>query len=150
MTRRLIVSALLLALSAFAQDAKPNFSGKWKLNAAKSDFGPMPAADSRTDTITHKEPVLKESVDAGEFQFEATYTTDGKESKNTMMGGETTSKAHWDGSTLVIDTKANFNGSEMVIHSTMTLSADGKGLTRKVHLSGPMGEGDQTLVFDKQ
>lgn len=150
MSKRLIVALLLLAIAAFAQDAKPDFSGAWQLNAAKSDFGPMPPSDSRTDTIAHKEPVLKESVNAGEFQFEATYTTDGKESKNQIMGSEMISKAHWEGATLVIDSKVDFNGAEMVMHGTMALSDNGKVLTRKVHMSGPMGEGDQTLVFDKR
>ncbi|HTP86464.1 MAG TPA: hypothetical protein VMJ34_05945 [Bryobacteraceae bacterium] len=155
MGRKLIISLLLLAFAAFAaDDVKPNFSGTWKLNAEKSDFGPMPGPDSRTDTIDHKEPVVKESVamssSQGDMNWDLTYTTDGKESKNTVMGSEMTSTAKWDGNTLVVDSKANFGGSDMTIHGTMVLSDDGKTLTRQAHFSGPMGEGDQKLVFDKQ
>jgi hypothetical protein len=154
MGRKLIVALLLLAFAAFADDAKPNFSGIWKLNAAKSDFGPMPPPDSRTDTIDHKEPVVKESVSMatgqGDMQWDITYTTDGKDSKNTIMGNDMVSNAHWDGQTLVVDSKANFGGSDMTIHGTMVLSDDGKVLTRQAHFSGAMGEGDQKLVFDKQ
>ena len=66
------------------------------------------------------------------------------------MGSEMTSNAHWDGKTLVVDSKANFGGSDMIIHSTMVLSEDGKTLTLQAHMAGPMGEGDQKLVFAKQ
>ena len=36
--------AALFAVCAFAQ--KPNFSGTWKLNVSKSDFGRLPAPES--------------------------------------------------------------------------------------------------------
>jgi hypothetical protein len=154
MGRKLIISLLLLSFAAFAQDARPNFTGTWKLNVAKSDFGPMPPPDSRTDTIDHKDPVLKQSVamssGQGDMQFDLTLTTDGKESKNTIMGNDMVSNAHWDGKTLVVDSKANFGGSDMTIHETQVLSDDGKTMTSAAHFSGGMGEGDQKLVFDKQ
>jgi hypothetical protein len=154
MGRKLIVPLLLLAFAAFAEDAKPNFSGTWKLNVGKSDFGQMPPPDSRTDTIDHKDPVVKESTSMstgqGDMQWDITYTTDGKDSKNTVMGSEMTSNAHWEGRTLVVDSKANFGGNDMTIHGTVVLSDDGKTLTRQAHIVGPMGEGDQKMVFDKQ
>jgi len=149
MNSRLIVSMLLLAVAAFAQEGKPDFSGMWKMNAAQSDFGPLPPSDTRTDTITHKDPAFKEAVNASDQQYEATYTTDGKESKNTVMGYDMISTAKWDGTALVIESKLDLGGSTIVLHGTLTLSADGKVLTRKTHISGMM-EGDQTLVFDKQ
>jgi hypothetical protein len=66
------------------------------------------------------------------------------------MGSEMTSNGHWEGKTLVVDSKANFGGSDMTIHGTTVLSDDGKTLTRTAHIAGPMGEGDQKLIFDKQ
>jgi len=154
MGRKLIISLMLLAIAAFADDAKPNLSGTWKLDAAKSDFGQMPAPDSRTDTIDHKDPVVKESVSMstgqGDMAWDLTYTTDGKDSKNTVMGNDMVSNAHWDGNKLVVDSKANFGGNDMNIHGTIYLSDDGKTLHRDAHISGPMGEGDQKLVFVKQ
>jgi len=59
------------------------------------------------------------------------------------------SNAHWDGDKLVVDSKANFGGTDMTIHGTMYLSDDGKVLHRDAHISGPMGEGDQKLIFTK-
>ena len=154
MSRKLTIALLLFAFAAFADDAKPNLSGTWKLDIAKSDFGQMPGPDSRTDIIDHKEPVVKESVSMstqqGDISWDVTYTTDGKDSKNTVMGSDMVSNAHWDGGKLVVDSKANFGGSDMTIHGTTVLSDDGKILTMQAHMSGPMGEGDQKLIFVKQ
>ena len=85
MIRKLISITFLIALplvSLLAQQ-KPDYSGTWKLNVAKSDFGPLPGPDSRTDVITHKEPSISNSVTAetaqGKQQYTVNYTTDGKE-----------------------------------------------------------------------
>ena len=59
-TRLSIVGAIvLLAVTAAAQSAVPNFSGTWTLDAAKSDFGPIPGPESIVMVIDHKEPSLK-------------------------------------------------------------------------------------------
>jgi hypothetical protein len=57
-----------------------------KPNLAKSNFGEMPAPTSMTLKITHEEPKLttatKQSSEMGDFEMQATYTTDGKECTN--------------------------------------------------------------------
>src|SRR5260370_33792609 len=108
----------VVALLGTAQaNAKPNFSGEWKLNAAKSEFGPMPAPDKRTDKITHPDPSLKISTTAsgaqGEMSFDLSYTTDGKESTNQLRGSPAKSTAKWDADTLGITTKAKFHDIDM-------------------------------------
>ena len=82
---------VILVLSAATQDkqntpapAKPNYSGIWKLNLAKSDYGPVPAPESQVYTIEHKEPSIKIIVDQkggarGDIKFTLDLTTDGKE-----------------------------------------------------------------------
>ena len=72
--RKAIVTALFVtafATSMIAQ-SKPNFSGTWKLNLAKSDFGPLPAPDSRTDVIDHNDPTMKinTSQSGGQLQVD--------------------------------------------------------------------------------
>jgi len=130
--RKAIVTALFVtafATSMIAQ-SKPNFSGTWKLNLAKSDFGPLPAPDSRTDVIDHNDPTMKintsQSGGQGDMTATLTYTTDGKEAK--LM----------------------FNDAEVTIKSVWTLSEDGKTLTQDSHITSPMGELDQKQVFEKQ
>jgi hypothetical protein len=143
----------LPVLSVFAQ-AKPDFSGTWKLNVAKSDFGPLPAPESRTDVVTHKEPSLSDTVTAegslGKMQYTANYTTDGKEAVNKISELDMKSTLKWAGSSLVISSKFVYNGSDVASEATWTLSSDGKTLNINVHFTSSLGEADQKLVYDKQ
>ena len=145
---------LLLAFAAFAAAAQPNFSGNWKLNTAKSDFGEMPPPNSMTEAITHEEPNLKVSVqqssDMGDFNYEAAYTTDGKECTNTMRENPSTSVVKWDGDALVFETEGNYAGTDLKINDRLTMSDDGKVLTLIRHISGGFGEVDQKYVLEKQ
>ena len=59
-TRLFSLTLLTLALGLVQAQAKTDFSGTWKLNTGKSDFGPMPPPDSMTQKITHQDPSLKE------------------------------------------------------------------------------------------
>ena len=145
----------VLALAALPALAKPNFSGDWKLNSAKSTFGEMPAPDSMTYKIAHADPKLttasKQSSQMGDFEMNATYTTDGKECTNQGCQGSTTkSVVKWDGDTLAIDTKGQFGDNEFTMTQKWTLSADGKTLTVLQTFKSAMGEGEQKLIFDKQ
>lgn len=146
--------ALALILLAVPALAKPNFSGDWKVNVSKSEFGQMPAPSSMTGKITHQDPSLKvaikQSGERGDFEYEMSYSTDGKETTNEIRDNTMKSTAKWDGDVLVIDTKGSFGGNDVTIQDKMSLSADGKTLTLKRHFSSSMGEGDQTLVLEKQ
>lgn len=154
-SRRFFVIFAVLALAALPALAKPNFSGDWKLNTSKSTFGEMPAPDSMTLKITHDDPKLgtatKQSSQMGEFEMQATYTTDGKESTNQGFGGSANkSTVKWDGDTLVVETKGQFGDNEFTMTQKWTLSADGKTFTIVQTFKSAMGEGEQKLVFDKQ
>jgi hypothetical protein len=150
----IVLVSLVVVLSAGPAFAKPNFTGEWKMVPGKSDFGPMPPPTSIVQKITHEDPDLKvvstSTSDRGEFTMTSTYTTDGKECTNKTRMGESKSTLKWDGDTLVIDTKADFQGNAVTILNKWTLSEDGKTLTVNGHFSGPMGEMDTRTVFEKQ
>jgi hypothetical protein len=150
----IIVAGLMLLLCAVIAQAKPNFSGDWKMNPAKSDFGQMPAPTSMVQKITHDDPDLKVTStsvsERGEFTNNLAYTTDGKECTNKTRMGESKSTLKWDGDTLVFETKADFQGNAVTITSKWTLSEDGKILTVNTHFSSSMGEGDSKTVLEKQ
>jgi len=154
-TLRVFAATLLaVAFGSLQAQAKPNFSGTWKLNTAKSDFGAMPAPDSRTDKITHEDPDIKDSTtqsnQMGEVSAELKYSTDGKETTNIVRGNEVKSTAKWDGDELAIDSKAQFNGADVTLKDRWSLSADGKTITILRHVNSPMGETDQKIVLEKQ
>lgn len=156
MIRKLLSIAFLIALPAVAALAqqKPDFSGTWKLNVAKSDFGVLGGPDSRTDVITHKEPSLTDDVTAegaqGKQQYTVKYTTDGKEATNQVGPREIKSTLKWDGSNLVISSKFLFNDAEVLGEATWALSADGKTLTINVHYTSSLGDADQKVTLEKQ
>src|ERR1039458_4402351 len=143
--RKAIVAALSVtafATSMLAQ-SKPNYSGTWKLNIAKCDFGPLPAPDSRTDVITHNDPALKIDVDTkggqGDFAGTLNYTTDGKEATNKMGPREVKSTLGWEGNHLVVNSKLTYNDAEVTIKSVWTLSDDGKTLTQDPPINSALG-----------
>jgi hypothetical protein len=152
---RLLCGALAVgAFGLSTAQAKPNFSGTWKANIAKSDFGAIPAPDSRTDKILHEDPDLKDTMTVngqmGESTAELKYSTDGKETTNTVRGNEIKSTAKWDGDELTIAGKGSFNGADLTLNDRWSLSADGKTLTITRHLASPAGETDQKIVLEKQ
>jgi hypothetical protein len=67
-----------------------------------------------------------------------------------MGGAPTTSTAHWDGAALVVDSKLSFQGTDVKVKDTYTLSSDGKTLTQVTHVESGMGNFDSTSVYDKQ
>ena len=146
----------LAVVLATAQESKPNFSGEWKMNLEKSDFGQLPGPKSRTDKINHKEPDLKinrTTVTQADQTFASEWncTTDGKECSNEIPGGVVLkSTAKWDGEALAVDSKGTFGQGEVQIKDRWTLSKDGKTLTIARHLISEMGEADQTFILDKQ
>ena len=153
-TGSLALLAGLALMAALPAEAQPNFTGKWKLDVSKSDFGPMPPPTSQLDSIDHKGSDLKVSVQQsgqmGDVEWTATYTTDGKECANEIRGNPMKSTVTWDGDTLVFDTKGSFQGNEVTLRDRWTISPDGKTRTIQRHASSSMGEADWKLVFEKQ
>jgi hypothetical protein len=145
-----IAAAASIAMAA----DKPDFSGSWKMDADKSVFGPMPPPTSLTRKIAHKDPDL--SVDEarsgaqGDMNMTMKYSTDGKETTNSLMGNDVKSKAVWDGKILVITSNANFGGADVKLTDKWTLAEDGKTLTIAQTISAPQGDFDLTYVLLKQ
>ena len=147
------IVAMLLVAGAPRAASHPNFTGEWKVNTAQSNFGQMPAPTRLNQKITHNDPDLKvvtdQSSSFGDFTSEFTFTTDGKECPNQMDAFKMKSTVKWDGDILVFDNQMDFQGTAMTGTDRWTLSADGKTITRQQHFSGPMGDGDATVVMDK-
>lgn len=134
--------------------AAPNFSGSWKLNAAKSDFGQMPAPDKWDSVIEHKDPDLKVTTtmagQMGERTTESTYKTDGTETTVDRGQWSAKSTAKWEGDVLHIVSKASTQNGELTIDEKWTLGEGGKSLTIVSKWSSQMGEMEMKRVLDKQ
>lgn len=150
-----IATALLVfAVLTMPAAAKPDFSGKWKLVADKSDFGPMPPPEKMEQTVTHADPDLKvvtsQVGQQGEVTAELKYTTDGKPTTNSFRGAEMKSTAKWDGDALSIESKVDFQGNEITLSDKWTLSDEGKSLIVNRKINSPQGEFEMKIVLSKQ
>jgi hypothetical protein len=149
------LALLTLAFGLLQAQAKSDFSGTWKANAGKSDFGPMPPPDSMTQKIVHEDPSMKVNVaqtgGSGDMTYDMVYTTDGKECVNHMGGdNEIRTMLKWDGDDLVGDSKGSFEGNEFTAKDRWTLSDGGKTMSVTRHISAGGADFDMKLVFDKQ
>ncbi len=148
------VAVLMMLLSSTVVLAKPNFSGEWKMNSGKSDYGMMPVPSSNIMKITHSDPDLRvvttQVGEQGEFTSDSKYTTDGKECVNKFREMDRRSTLKWDGDTLTVESKMDFQGNAVTISEKWSLSEDGKTLTIQRHFSAPQGEGDVKTVLEKQ
>jgi hypothetical protein len=148
------------APAAAAADSarRPDFSGTWKLDMEKSQFGKIPGGEprERADVIVHHDPQLTQTLHlllAGATRRDTTvyrYTTDGATAVNTVDHRDITAQVRWRGDTLSLESKANFVVFTTTLSERWVLSRDGATLTMLRHVTYPMGQGDQTLVFEKQ
>jgi hypothetical protein len=143
----------LLAFSLAAL-AAPDFSGSWKVNTAKSNFGPMPSPDKYTRVIEHKEPTVKieesQSSERGEWTGIINLKTDGTETTSEIRGNALKSTSQWDGDVLSIKSKLDFNGTVIELNDRLSLSADKKTLTLQRKIDTPNGILEQSVVFERQ
>src|SRR5438105_11720689 len=115
-------SICALLLVAGQAQAAANFSGDWKLNTAKSDYGPVPAPDVMTRKITHADPSIAYTTyqkgQQGEVTTDIKYTTDGKVCVNKTPQGEAKGTAKWDGNNLIIESSRDLQGTELKFKET--------------------------------
>jgi hypothetical protein len=147
--------ALLLVWASLlhAQNAKPNWSGTWKLNMEKSDFGKEPKPKEVILKMEDKAPAFKYSatvtdMEGKQFNWEWEGAVDGKPYKETgpQVANVTLKKIN-DSTTQ--GTRITADGKTTQTY-TSTLSKDGKVITEKWTVKGPEGEYKQHIVWEKQ
>jgi hypothetical protein len=146
--------ALLMGLTLTAQ-TKPNFSGQWTMDPAKSDFGPLPVPATMTRTITHADPAFKVVTvqtggSMGDTTIELNLSTDGKVQKNTANGSPMTSVGKWDGAAVVFNSTLDQQGTEIKLEDRYSLSDAGKTLTIVRKFNTAQDEFTVTIVLTKK
>jgi hypothetical protein len=146
--------ALAVPVAASTTGRVPNFAGTWKMDASKSDFGPLPAPTVFIRSVKHNDPVLEvettQSGRQGEVVSTLKYRTDGSESMNTIRGAEVKSTAQWDGSTLVIKYDRSTPQGQITGEERWVLSPDGNTTSVDANITGSFGEVQMKLVLNKQ
>ena len=141
------VAAFLCSIGLAQTPARPNFTGTWVMDVAKSDLRETPAAKSHVLTIVHKEPNITIDREVDGRKDSAPFRTDGVETSfKAECCGELKSSGRWEGTTLM----RRVGNENITQNDAWTLSADGKTLTivRKVEQGG---EGfTLKMVFSKK
>jgi hypothetical protein len=149
------IALFFLILAALSCDpvraaGPPDISGTWKLDAAKSDFGPFPGPSSMTDRIEQQPGEITVNRDRAGDPVVIHIPLDGTERTNDLRGNSMKTTAHWDGGTLVIDYNGQQRGKPAKSEEHWTPSPDGKTMKVVRQLSGPQGAMEQTLLMVKQ
>ncbi len=130
-----LVCTVLLLVPAWAQEKKPDLTGHWIINTAKTDYGRMPKPKSYVEAIDHKEPALTIATTSednrGEMKSFLKLTTDDRDCVNEVNGAEFHSKSHWESGKLVTTVTGDRGLSLVEVRS---LSADGKTQTVETYM----------------
>ena len=153
-TSKALILAVAIAsasiLTAQAQ-TRPNVSGTWKMNRAKSKFGGDGGPESITIKFEQQEGSVHEWLtiagQQGERTVELTYKTDGKEATAVVEGQEFKTTAKWEGDSLVI---VFSDGGDGKFVRKFTLADGGKAMTIDVRRNGPSGGQADTVFLEKQ
>ena len=150
---RPLIASVLFAAALFA--AKPDFSGEWKMNPAKSDFGSMPAPQVVTRSVKHHDPSLEyksyQKGARGDATTEIKYTTDGKPCVNRIQDADAKGSAKWVGDELLIEYTLDYHGVPITSKEIWELGEGGRTLVIRSQVSIPQqGDFAVKLVLDKQ
>ena len=135
--------------------AHANFSGRWRMDKAKSDFGTFNKPDIVVRVIDQHDPDMNvhlvQTTGDRTSTVDVTYKTDGTYSTNIVNGRDARTKSFWDGRDLVIRTNMrNSKNEPEVIEDRYSLSPDGQTLTTTSHVVTDKGEATLVLVSNKE
>jgi hypothetical protein len=153
---QVLLAAGLFCCAAFAQTAKPNFAGVWKLNNGKST--PAGAAD-RIYTVTIEQSknniTVATKAEGVTNILDGAFPTTGKIRTEKLEKKYRFTRVVWEGPTLVFeiadkDSKKETAHLLFFLRESWSLSPDGKVMTTFRRTAENKQVADQKSVFDKQ
>jgi len=138
-----------------SQEQKPNLSGTWIFSPKKSSLQ-IAAPSSEIFVVQHTDPHLhltRTLVLNGKSEtWSIDILTDGKQEVVEHMGENTVStRAFWEGSSLVLDKTTSYESGEKSSNLVKySLADDGKTFVALEYFTDPNGQHVNKWVFDKQ
>ncbi len=149
----MLAGGLLFGAEASAAARAKDFSGKWKADLARCDFGSMTPPKSFIRTVEqgslYVTIVADLETERGRRSSELRFTLDGEESVNHVEGTRVTGLARMLGSHLLLTTTRTVEGKKVVLDELWSLSPDGKTLTVEGLVRTPVGEEPILVIFEK-
>jgi hypothetical protein len=155
MKPKVLMATLLISLlfSWGQEPQRPNFSGVWKFNPAKSKLQ-TPAPTASVFRIDHREPNFDLSRTHTYGEKNDTWgihlTTDGKEVTQEEGGRKILALLNWEGNELVFNSRIVLQDREATNLVRYSLSEDGRVFTATERFRGPVVKYDNIWVFDKE
>jgi hypothetical protein len=143
--------AVCLCVAQAAAQSKPDFTGAWKWNQAKSQVGPGFHPITSIKFEQKGETFAEElSVDApdGAKTLSLKYALDGKETPGKIFGKSMTLSAKRDGDALLIRWRDEVE--DYTVTRRLTLSPDGRTLDMTIKEISPERQREDRVVLDKQ
>lgn len=147
--------ALALAAAGAGQQAKTNFSGRWRMLKDQSNFANFAMPDSVVRVVSQHGVAMNvhtvETIQGKTNISDIVYYTNGRVTQNIINGNKAESRTFWDGPDLMVRTvEKNAKGQEIDMLDDWHLSPDGKLLTTTSHITTPRGSVDLKLVCVKE
>jgi hypothetical protein len=150
-----MLAALVIPFPVAGQ-AKPDFSGTWTLDAARSETPPGRGGRGGGGGGGGRGaggPVTIKQTAADITIGMLTYKLDGSESVNQVQGRggmqEVKSRAKLDGANLVIESTRDFGGASITTKEVRSLGAGGKEMTVQTSTTTPQGDVSFKQIFTK-
>jgi|SRR5579884_599935 len=148
--RRIIL--LLWMAAALSWAADPDFTGKWRLNSARSDRSSLSEPAAAVLNIAHKANQIR--VTSGEASaapaMSWSFTTDRKESRYRIGESSRSTVVKWEGDSLLINTLVNGRTRSYTVMDRWKLSRDGRTLKVERQIESPGGETEATFIYDRE
>lgn len=132
--------------------AKPNFTGTWKFNANESSLQ-IPAPESTTFVVDHREPrfhLTRTHVFGGNSDvFSIDLMTNGEAVVHSHAGFEIHASLHWEGETLLFDSKLEREGEQATNVVRYNVSDDGQRFIAMEQFCSKEYSYENKWVFDK-
>lgn len=136
--KRIVFGTIGLALYLISQ-GRPDFTGSWTIDPARSHFGPLkpPATFERTIRQTGNEiqSFTHQAGDHGDSHTNVKFTLDGKENVVSLHGDEARIHAKWIMSNLIVETRRKNAEGDIVSTETWSLEEGGKALLIQAKLT---------------
>jgi len=136
--KRIVFATLALAAFLISQ-GRPDFSGSWVIDPARSHFGPLqpPGVFERTIQQTQNQihSFTHQAGQQGDSHTNVKFSLDGKENVVSLHGDEARVTARWMMSSLIVETRRKNAEGDIVSTETWSLEEGGKSLLIQAKLT---------------
>lgn len=142
-----IEKKVLPFFSAKLSFAKPNISGRWRIDTSRSEtqIFPLPEGIWR---VTQTEKTLTVGPE-GQPPASTPYDMTGAPTQSVTAEATMTSVVSWDGETLVIDSKGISRGQALAVHDRLTGAADGRTMRLERRFTLPHTAARQVVTLER-